>query len=337
MLKRSAFIVAMCVASLSGYADENTTDFSYKPNFRGVIRSRLEVSTSDGEYRFQVRNARLSMDGKLASWADYFVQTDLCDRGKMKILDAWARITPGNGLLFQAGQFRMPFGVESFRAPATYLFANRSFMGKQMCNYRAVGFKAGYKCSRLPLGIEAGVFNPTEIGDHEKWHKELAFASKLWYKVDNVTFTTGFQSIRPDAVRANLADASVAWHTDRWQVEGEYMYEHYTHKAHKAAHSYVLFADYGMPVKVWKFNRLSFQGRFDGITDHSNCKYTSGALVTDNVARNRITAGATISYVRTKNMFLDIRANYEKYFYHSGAAVSAADGDKAVVELVVRF
>lgn len=338
MKRLCALFLASLAVATSFASSSDSEKIDYTPHIHGVLRTRLEVNTTDGEYRFQVRNARLSLDGKIAAWADYFIQTDLCDQGKMKILDAYARISPSRNFFFQAGQFRMPFGVETFRAPATYIFANRSFMGKQMCNYRAVGAKAGYKFSHLPLGIEAGIFNPSAIGDHTGWHKDLAFASKLWYKLSNVTFTTGFQSIHPSSVRANLIDASVAWHTSRWQVEGEYMYEHYVHHAHTPAHSYVFFADYRMPIHAWKFNRLSFQARFDGITAHSSAiPDTNGILITDNPARNRLTLGSTISYIHTKNIWLDIRANYEKYFHHSTTTLTSDLGDKALLELVLRF
>jgi len=331
------FFASFLLSAAACCAAGDSQNINYKPEIHGTVRSRLEVSTSCGEYRFQVRNARLSVNGKIASWADYYLNTDLCDRGKMKILDAWARITPAKGATIQAGQFRMPFGVETFRAPHTYLFANRSFMGKQMCNYRAVGIKAGYTLQHAPAGLEAGLFNPSEIGNHTGWHNKLAFAAKAWYKLRNITFTTGYQSIRPDGIRANLIDASVAWFTDRWHIEGEYMYQHYTNSAHKPAHSYVAFADYNMPVKAWVFDRLSFQGRFDGLTAHSSAKTHDGALITDNTARNRITLGATISYIRTKNMFVDIRANYEKYFYHDNTEITPDMGDKTVLELVLRF
>ena len=36
-------------------------------------------------------------------------------------------------------------------------------------------------------------------------------------------------------------------------------------------------------------------------------------------------------------MFLDIRADYEKYFYHHGVSVSPENGDKLVLEMVLRF
>lgn len=337
MKRFHTFMAMLCTAAVAAFAADSTK-VNYVPEIHGALRTRIEMNTTQGEYRFQVRNARVSLGGNIASWANYFVQTDLCDQGKMKILDAWARIKPSAQLYFQAGQFRMPFGVETFRAPNNYLFANRSFMGKQMCNYRAVGAKAAYTFAKLPLGIEAGLFSPNAIGDHTGWSKDVAFASKVWYKLRNVTFTTGFSSIHPSLVRANLVDASVVWQAGRWHVEGEYMHEHYAHKAHKAAHSYVAFADYTMPVRAWKFNRLSFQGRFDGITAHSSAiAGDDGLLITNNPARNRATLGATISYIHTKSIGLDLRVNYEKYFLHHSTAVTPDLADKAVLELVARF
>lgn len=310
----------------------------YTPHIHGTVRTRFEVATESGKYRFQVRNARVSLDGKIAPSIDYYINTDLCDRGKMKILDVWARIWATKELGFQAGQFRMPFGVDPFRGPNTYLFANRSFIGRQVCNVRAVGAKAMYTLPAIPLSAEAGVFSPTTIGDHSGWNSSLAFAAKITYTLDNVKFATGFQSIIPDSVRTNLIDAAVTWSADRWFVEGEYMYKHYTSNRHKACHAYNLQADYQMPIKAGVFNRLSFQGRFDGMTAHSNAlRDENGYLVTNDPARNRITVGATISYIKSKNLFLLLRANYEKYFYHHGVTTNPDTGDKAVLELVLRF
>lgn len=337
MLHRLLFALALA-ASLACAASQ-TDSISYRPEIHGTVRGRFEASTEHGDYRFQVRNARLSVNGKIAPIADYFVQMDFCDRGKIKILDAWARLWATPGLGFQAGQFRMPFGVDPFRAPHTYIFANRSFIGKQMCNFRAVGAKAMWHPRAIPFTLEAGAFNPGTIDDHTPWHNTLTYAAKATYSISGLTFATGFQSIKPGPVRANLIDAALTWKHDRWLIEGEYMHKHYVNDAHRAAHAYNLFADYRMPLRTSFFNRLSFQGRFDGLTAHSSATVTdeAGHIVTDHPARNRVTLGSTISYIRSASMYLDLRVNYEKYFYHSGVRPSAENGDKAVMELVVRF
>ncbi len=338
-IKRCACALIASQAIISGFAADNAdNEFSYMPNIHGVIRSRYEHSFEDGEGRFEVRNARLTLDGKVAPSIDYFVQVDLCDQGKMKPLDFWARLEITKGLKFQAGQFRMPFGIDPFRAPANYIFSNRSFIGRQICNYRAVGFKLSYTLPKIPLMLEGGVFNPNTIAEHNVWNKKMAYAAKALYTWDNVKLSTGIMSICPDQVRANIIDGAISWSNSRWLVEGEYMHEHYTNSAHKPCNGYNLFADYHFPINAGVFNRLTFQGRFDAMTDHSTGQRDSdGFLQTNNCERKRITLGSTISYIRTKSMFVDIRVNYEKYFYDDNVTIAQGEGDKAVVELVLRF
>lgn len=335
-------LAAMTPAGVRAAQNEEGKEkgFSYVPEIHGALRARYEMDLHGDGSRFQVRNARVSLAGKIAPTIDYFAQTDLCDRGKMKILDAWGRIGITQGLAFQAGQFRMPFGTDCFRAPSNYIFANRSFIGKQMCNVRAVGAKLSYTlpvAAGQSLSVEGGAFNPTSIADHDVWVKELSYAAKVAYAVGNVKVATGMQSIEPDSVRTNLWGASVTWTPGRWTLEGEYMNKHYTHSAHRAAHGWVVWADYALPVKAGVFNRASFQARWDGMTPHSDGnRNESGVLTPTHQARNRITAGATLTYAY-KALRCDVRLDYEKYFYHSGAVVAAGDGDKICAEMVIRF
>lgn len=334
---RFALLLASLLFSSSiCQAEDDKVD--YMPVVHGTVRPRFEMLTESGEARFQVRNARLSLSGNIAPTIDYFFNTDFCDRGSIKILDVWARIHVTRQFAVQAGQFRMPFGVEPFRGPHTYIFANRSFIGKQVDNVRAVGVKLAYSFPSIPLTVEGGVFNPTPIGNHETWNKDMAYAAKIAYRVSNVTFTTGVKSIIPDGVRTNLIDGCIGWKAGRWQLEGEYMNKHYTNSAHKGSHAYCMYADYSMPVKAGIFNKLSFQGRFDGMTDHSDARRDAdGNLTTNDPVRNRVTVGSTISCVRSKNAFLDLRVNYENYFYHHDAVIAQGEDDKVVVELVLRF
>lgn len=342
MLER--LIITIILFTLIGIeqvvASDSTSKVNYIPEIHGVVRGRFEASTTESDhYRFQVRNARVNIGGKIASFADYYAQVDFCDRGSIKILDAWARVWATKEIGFQAGQFRMPFGVDPFRGPATYLFANRSFIGKQMCNYRAVGAKVMWKPSKLPISLEIGAFNPGTIADHTPWHNTVTFATKLTARWNNVTFATGFQSIKPDAVRANVIDAAATWSTGRWLVEGEYMYKHYVNNHHKPTHAYNIYANYAMPIRAGFFNQLSLQCRFDGLTDHSTAVIDNitNEIITNHPARNRFTIGSTISYVRSKNMHLDIRLNYENYIYHHGHTPQVENDDKITAEIVLSF
>lgn len=113
-------------------------------NIHGTIRSKYEYQTQENEGRFEVRNARVSVDGKLSPIIGYKAEIDLCDEGKIKMLDAYTRLKPAQGLQLTLGQMRVPFTIDAHRSPHQQYFANRSFIAKQVGNVRDVGFAAGY-------------------------------------------------------------------------------------------------------------------------------------------------------------------------------------------------
>lgn len=316
---------------------ESKGAFSYLPAIHGTLRPRYEAEINDGYAgRFEVRNARLSAEGYVCPVVDYKLQADLCDRGKFKMLDVWVGLSVAEGFKIIAGQTLIPFSVDGIRSPHNYMFANKSYAGEIVGNTRGVGAKLCYT-SPFHLQIEAGVFNNATISDHDVWEKDPAFAAKARYMIGDVSVECGFKTAAPDSVRINFLNGVIGWKSDRWQIEGEYTYKHYTNYSFKPAHAYSGFASYGMPVNAGIFNRLSFQGRWDGMTDHSSGRRDKNGhlYLTDN-ARNRLTIGSTISYVQPKTK-VDVRLNYEKYFYHSGYEIPQGDGDKIVVELSLRF
>ncbi len=337
--RKLLLLLVACLAVQSTFAQEEKKKSSildYLPEFHGTIRPRYEIEPETGEGRFQVRNARVSLSGKV-SIVDYYVQADFCDKGKIKMLDAYVRMTLNKHFKVQAGQFRMPFSVDATRAPHLIYFANRSFIGKQIGNFRGVGMKVVYSMNKLPFNIEAGVFNTTAIGDHNVWRKEMAYSGKANYKFDNVKVEIGMESIVPDSIRINNHDISINWTSGRWMVEGEYVYKHYTNSDFDACHAYYVMTDYKLPLKKGFFNQLSFQARWDAMTDHSDgSRNGDGLLYVTDQDRKRITVGATLSHIVPK-LKTDLRLNYEKYFYHEGAVVKSGDRDKLVLELVLRF
>lgn len=339
----SASILTLLAASTAFAAETDsvkpTKQVSYIPQIHGTLRPRAEYSTDDNSYRFQLRNARLSLGGFAGTEVvEYYAQVDICDRGVMKFLDGWIRLHASDRLQFQAGQFRMPFGQDMFRAPHTYIFANRSFMGKTMFNRRAVGAMVNYTVPRTKLKLQAGIFNPGTIGNHAVWNKTIAFASKATLPIGNVTAVAGFSSVSPDSTRINAADAALTYKIGGWTFEGEYLYMHYANRSIHNSHGYNFWTDYRMPVKAGIFNRLSFQGRFDGMTNFSDGYFNNDPQLSVTAPRrNRLTVGCTLSYIRSANLFLDIRADYEKYFYSKGYTPTPENSDKIVLEMVLRF
>lgn len=333
------FLTVGLGASATAPADTVKPEFSYKPEFHGTFRGRFE-QTTEGESagRFQIRNARLSVGGKVAPALSYFLRADFCDRGKFNMLDAYATFMPSTAWKIIAGQSRIPFSVDASRAVNGYYFANRSFIGKQVGNRRGVGVKGGFSPAQIPLYVEAGIFNTTKIGDHTPWQTKYSYGAKARYTLGEFFVEGGFKSVAPDGIRINLTDVCLSWTDGRWFAEGEYVYKHYTNSSCEPCHAYNVMADYRWPVRTRLFDRMSVQVRFDGMTDHSTgiIDESCGSLVVDDYGRNRLTLGSTASYIRGK-VHADVRLNYEQYFYASGVVVAPDDRSKVSVELIVRF
>ena len=340
-MKKLVIAAAMATAALAAAAD--TTQIS-APKVHGVVRGRWEGEWADESHggfgsRFEVRNARVNVSGALPWNIDYFVQADLCNQGKMQFLDAWGRWEFVDRWKVQAGQFRVPFGVDCFLAPGTYYFANRSFLAKQMMNLRQVGVKLGYygAGTSFPVDIEAGVFNTASIADHNVWQKSYTYSAKAIWHVGHVNISASFITTKPGDVRLNIADGSVTWAWQRWRVEGEYQHEYYASHRFKAVNAWNLYGVYTLPVNWRAANFWSFEARFDGMTDHSSgSAHSDGLLGIDHQSRRRITAGTTLGKT-VKGVKAEVRLDYEKYFYNSNTIAPRGQDDKLVAEFTVKF
>ena len=117
------------------------------------------------------------------------------------------------------------------------------------------------------------------------------------------------------------------------------MHKHYVHRSARASRSWTLWGEYVMPVKAGMFNQASLEMRWDGLTSHSDSNRKDGVLTINHPARQRLTAGATLTY-SYKAVRCDLRLDYEKYFCHDqrkAALLAAGDADKICAEMVIRF
>ncbi len=306
------------------------------PKIHGAIRTRYEGEWDgdDWHQRFQVRNARLSVEGRIIKQISYYARIDACDRGAMKVLDAWAQWSLPRSWRIKAGQFRVPFGIDAFRGPGTYIFANRSFIVKNMANVREVGLQGGYYGKPgLPLTIEAGVFNSKPKENQNVWQKAMDVAVKAAWRPGEFLLSASFLSMKPYGVRMNLVDAALGWHSGRWIAEAEYQHKHYERMPLDGTDAWSVFGSYALPLKSTVFDNLSFQGRFDAMTANSP---GDSAQEYSEPARRRVTIGTTLEYLRAP-LRVALRLNFEKYFYDSGVDAPVGVDDKVVAELVVKF
>lgn len=311
----------------------------YLPEIHGTIRGKYEYQTTMGAGRFEVRNARVSVTGNVLPIVAYKAEIDLSDEGSIKMLDAYARLFPAKGLTVTAGQMRVPFTIDAHRSPHQQYFANRSFIAKQVGNVRDVGITLGYTLpTDLPITIEGGLYNGSGLTNQKEWHKEVNYSAKAQFLfTKGLNLTLSIQSIQPEEIRVQSYDLGAYYESDRFHIEAEYLYKQYSDNAFKDVQAVNTFINYDLPLRKI-FNKMSFLLRYDMMTDQSDAKTTdeeTGALVTTDYKRQRLTGGITFSL--SKAFRTDLRLNYEKYFYTNSSIAKESEQDKIVLELMVRF
>lgn len=320
-----------------------TTD--YRPNIHGTIRGKYEYQTEEGKGRFQVRNARISVDGNITPIISYKAEIDLCDEGSIKMLDAYTRLKPVKSLQFTIGQMRVPFTIDAHRSPHQQYFANRSFIAKQVGNVRDVGAAVGYDFNvGFPIKLEAGMFNGSGLTNQKDfWTNNVNFSAKAqMFFPHGFNLTLSTQKIRPDHISVMMYDAGAYYHSRGWHVEAEYLLKTYADGAFDNVHAFNAFASYDFRLGKGALRYITPLVRYDYMTDHSDgMRYkdgeedTEGKLITNDYRRSRLTGGLTLSF--SKPFISDIRINYEKYFYRDGAIAKPSERDKIVVEFMTRF
>lgn len=341
---RQLIILSMLAASALAASAQRDTVYcapklpDWMPDVSGTIRAKGEYQTGEGEGRFEVRNARVALDGKIIPSVLYKAEIDLSDEGQIKMLDAYAGIAPASAWLVRLGQMRVPFSIDAHRSPHKQYFANRSFIAKQVGNVRDVGLSLTFTPAGAPLTIEGGAFNGSGLTEQKDyWTKSLNFSAKAQYALPfGLTLQGSVQKISPQGGAVYLYDGGATLQAGRWTLEAEYLRKHYTHGGFADVNAFDAFVCYDLPLRR-TFQKMSFLGRFDMMGDHSNGMLTDDGkqLKLTDGARRRLTGGLTLSL--SEKYCADIRLNYEKYFYSNFALAKPSERDKAVVELVIHF
>ena len=345
ILNRMALTMMLGMAALGTVSAQSEEKTDLTPHIHGTIRGKYEYQPEDHAGRFEVRNARISVDGKVAPAVAYKAEIDLSDEGQIKMLDAYTRLTPFSGFQFTIGQMRVPFTIDAHRSPHQQYFANRSFIAKQVGNVRDVGAALGYSFNAgFPIVLEAGMFNGSGLTNQKDfWTKSVNFSAKAqMFLPGGFNLTLSTQKIKPDHVNVMMYDAGAYWHAKGWHVEAEYLYKHYAHDAFKPVHAFDSFVSYDIPSGKGLIRYVTPLLRYDYMSDHSDgTRYLNGkadkggTLIVNDSQRSRLTGGVTLSL--KKPFVSDIRFNYEKYFYKNGGIPRTSEKDKFVIEVMTRF
>lgn len=216
MKKKTYLLMALAMVSMGMNAQNseksslgnNVPEFVKTMKIGGTIRSKYEYQTEEGEGRFEVRTARINVAGNVTKEVSYKAEIDLCDEGKIKMLDAYTRIKPWKTLQLTIGQERVPFTIDAHRSPHQQYFANRSFIAKQVGNVRDVGAEIGYTWNvGFPIVVNAGIFNGSGLTNQKDyWTKGVNYSAKVQFLFPNVNLVLSTQKIKPSDVTVTMYD-----------------------------------------------------------------------------------------------------------------------------------
>lgn len=345
-MKITYYLLGLVLAMSQGnlvHAKETSDSTQKEKRFEvhGTLRGKYEYQPEINESRFQVRNARVSIEGQVIKAIGYKAEIDLSDQGQMRMLDAYVKVTPVKNLDFQIGQMRVPFSIDAHRSPHVQYFANRSFIAKQVGDVRDVGAMLAYDIKPARMKLSAGIFNGAGLTEQKEWHKNVNYSAKMeWNFAPNFNLELSSQTVCPDSTRIWLYDGGINFDNGRWHAEAEYLYKHYTDHAFDDVHAFNTFVTYTQPVRRI-LKGIQFLLRYDFMTDHSDgtvYQTTPGKehlLAITDYQRGRLTGGVTLIPQKIQNTA--IRLNYEKYFYRNSGIPKESEQDKVVVEFMVHF
>lgn len=319
----------------------------FMPGLHGILRGKFEYEPDLNAGRFEVRNARLSVVGKLPLCSEYKMEIDLCDEGEMKMKDAWVRVTPWKTLRLSLGQQRMPFSIDAHRNPSAQFFANRSFIAKQVGDMRDVGFLAGFdftdRKQRKVASLDAGIFNGSNLNNQKSaWFTSPGYSARLqYYPVPGLSLVPSVQhqQIADRQASYTSLDMGVSFQRKGWLVEAEFLHKFYAKDAFHDCNALNTMLGYDQFLKKEKslVESIGYLARYDYMQDHSsgNSGMAGSLLKLTDAERHRLTLGVTFA-LRNPYFPTHLRLNYEKYWYPHGGA-KESEQDKLVCELMIKF
>ncbi len=311
------------------------TNEKYNIKLVGEVRARYDYNTDLNAQRFQTRNARLSLSGKFSEFTSYKTKIDLSNQGRIRMLDAYVKLTPKKWFNILIGQQKIPFGIANLRGPSSYYFASRPFVAKQLINdSRDAGITAVFSNKTVfPVNLKIGIFNGDGIYTQRVWKKELDYVTRLEASpIKNSKISFSYKSIRPETLRMNVFDIGAYYQIANLHLETEYVYKTYQNKVFSETHAFSTFASYDIFTHKKHLQKITPLIRFDMMNDNNKgTKDNTNQYQMDDACK-RITGGVTLSL--DKPFLNDLRFNYEHYMYNKGVANRDS---KFVVEAIVKF
>lgn len=333
LMKFSVLLASLLAFILVFNAQSQTTDQTntaqlYVPKLDGSLKTKLEFDLESNKMRFEVRNARFGARGYINKYVGYRAEIDLSDEGKVKMLDAFVRITPIENLDIYLGQRKVPFGTDYLRSPVENLFANRSFVAKYVNDgLRDIGFVANYKfVLKVPFDIWIGAMNGTG-NNNPQWIDKPNLSARLTVEpIKNIRFAGNvYQGSTVLEKDLSMLSGEVRYQNEKLLVESEYVHRHLTDTAgiEKDQYGFYIHSYYAFATGHKMIQLISPTIRWD---------FMGQKLPEASKLAERITAGINFGF-EPKPFKAEIRLNYEKYLkkYYSNHF------DRFTIEFIAKF
>jgi hypothetical protein len=349
-LLHPALAVALLASAATALAQPDSVEVKngYAPEIDGIVKVKFEGSLYDGRTRFDVRNSRFGVHGKVSENMSYRTQVEFNNEGKLSVLDAY--VTYRLPLVtVSLGQQKYAFSTDLGRSPMQNIFANRTFVAKYTVSYadssgsvrslgsRDVGGLLSVSLRRwVPVVLHAGLFNGSGA-NNPVWQESLNISAKVEYGGERglQAAASYYNGQTPYAQNITLWGGELRYVAHRFTLDGEVAQRSCSQGGAQqkltAAYLQGLYYFYLKPTKLAQY--LAPTLRYDIV--RNGC-YESADGQFD---AQRVSAGANVGVSR-KAFRGEIRFCFEKYVasrkpgnFHSNPLLH----DKATIEMVVAF
>lgn len=340
-IKRVGLLVAL-LASFCAYSQSkintkltdstNAQTFSYKPHFSATILSRYEYNPIKNAHHFEIRHARVGVNGDIHPMFSYRALVDLAYGGKISLVALYAQFKPIKNLALTIGYDKLPFSTENLLSPYRYYFSDKSFLTQRITGWSDVGATISYENKNtLPFKIVAGIFNGNLRYDQQnQWQPRLNYVARGEFTLyKSLNLTLNFCSVSPDTIRTYNYDMGLTYDFWNFHFEVEYLYKRYAEKCFKPTHALQTFLFYDINIRNKYLQKISLGIRYDAITPNNTFR-NERYLYTEN--GQRITSGVTLTFIE-KPFKGALRLNYSKHLVKA----SELQDDRIIFELITHL
>ncbi|MBU2444062.1 MAG: OprO/OprP family phosphate-selective porin [Bacteroidetes bacterium] len=146
--------------------------------FQGVFDHQFE-RTFPGNNGFSLANVRVILSGELDEGYGYYLQTNFVSARPLLDARFYYKIAPY--LIFDIGQFKVPFGTEYLISKSAIDFVNRA-QNVNLIPGRQIGLQVRGDLLKKTLTYKAGVFNGNGTAANANDNRDFMYVGRLEFK-----------------------------------------------------------------------------------------------------------------------------------------------------------